>query len=803
MTVRNDATRLTVRPADRRHPRSVVARQGQVLLDTDLDQQSRHLLDRVETGADDSFGSPGRLVVPAGSTAFEITAAASPADCRIGPGHGYLRGWLLENVTDPCTLATQPHPRTDTTPAAPYLLAVKALVRHVDPVEEPAWADAALGDAQASGRALLDWQVFPFAPSPPWNTPPTCATATTVADWAKLVQPSTGTLAVIPDAKPPATDPCSLAPTGGYSRAENLLYRIEVHGGTARADLPAFDGPRFGLAGTKIKMSRRNASVMARITQITGTEVTVTPPSLDPLNWFATGTYAEVVSVHDDVDPRDAAGTERLFRVAKATDTVVRLEDAATTLLTAVAGKPGWFLRLWDAFPDGSGVATVSLANPKLSQPIDLGDGLKVRVGAGSDAAAGPILRRGDHWTFAARADGTVDWPAGSPHETPHGPETRYAPLAVVSTSAGAPEGEDCRIPLATLTDRVLLYRGGDGQELPASPGGGFQPLPAKLRVAVMRGRTPVTGATVRWSLPAAGPSVEINGQQVDAATTVDLDTGSEGLCEVNWAIDAGAPPGPHQVQAELLSAAGTSEGPAVVFTAGFREPAGQAAPFPTLRLTAIRLLDPNGDPTDLVVEQLILNGLEVPFSAFANAISIGISGPPLDATPQPFDPIVEVELDLPYPTTDPDRRYWALASKKNVTGTFGFQRVRLDGEVSVVPKRSDPVQQGLLWKPSAQAIGFLQSLPAHRGGFAVTDRAALAEAGWTGEPEYPRLLCRLRVRSAHVWSTDRQTERRIYLNAEHLGTSEKSTGRELLVRERDPQRAADLDMFFYLRLNG
>ena len=65
---------------------------------------------------------------------------------------------------------------------------------------------------------------------------------------------------------------------------------------------------------------------MARITQITGAEVTVTPPSLDPLNWFATGTFAEVVSVHDDVDPRDAAGTERLFRVAKATDTVVRLE---------------------------------------------------------------------------------------------------------------------------------------------------------------------------------------------------------------------------------------------------------------------------------------------------------------------------------------------------------------------------------------------------------------------------------------------------------------------------------------------
>jgi hypothetical protein len=808
MTVRNDATRLMVRPADHRRPRAVVARQGQVLLDTDLDQESGHLLDRVETGTDDAFGSPLRLVVPAGSTAFAITPAAAPADCGIGPGHGYQRGWLLENVS-PSTLATQPHPRTDTTPTAPFLLAVKALVRHVDPVEEPAWADAALGDAQASGRTLLDWQVFPFTEDPPWDSPPRCATAITGPGWAAMVAPSTGTLAVVPDTAPPPTDPCSLAPSGGYSRAENLLYRIEVHGGTARADVPAFDGPRFGLAGLTIKMSRRNASVLARVTGTAGAEVTVTPPALDPLNWFAPGTYAEVVSVHDDVDPRDAAAAQRLFRVARATDTVVTLENAAKPLLSAIAGAAGWFLRLWDAFPDGSGLATVSTAaDPNLSQSIDLGDGLAVRVGAGSGGAAVTVLRRADYWTFAARADGTVDWPAGSPHETPHGPETRYAPLAVVSTSADAPRAEDCRIPLATLTDRVLLYRGGDGQELPAPAGGGFQPLPARLRVAVMRGRTPVTGATVRWSLPGAGPGVQVTGQALTAGTHIDADTDQDGLCEVEWAIDAGAAVGvAHQVQAELLAPAGTAEGAAVVFTAGFREPAGGTPPSPTLRLTAIRLLDPGDNPTDLLKEQFILNGLEVPFFAFANAISIGISGPPLGATLQPFDPIVEVELDLPYPTTDPERVYWLQASRDQagtpqVTGTFGFHRVRLDGEVDVLPTNDGPRQRGLVWKPSQQAIGFLMSLPLHHGGFTVVDQNQLKELGWTGKPVYPFLLCRLRVRSAHVWSVNPDTQQRIYLNAEHLGTSDQFTGRELLLKERDAQRTADLDMFFYLRLD-
>jgi hypothetical protein len=74
-----------------------------------------------------------------------------------------------------------------------------------------------------------------------------------------LAAPSSGTLTVVPDAAPPATDPCSLTPQGGYSRAENLLYRIEVHGGVPRADRPAADGPRFGMDGLKVKLSRRNA----------------------------------------------------------------------------------------------------------------------------------------------------------------------------------------------------------------------------------------------------------------------------------------------------------------------------------------------------------------------------------------------------------------------------------------------------------------------------------------------------------------------------------------------------------------
>jgi len=827
MTIRNDATRATVRPKDPRALRSVVARQGQVLLDADLDQQSREALHRVETETQDVLGSPGRLVVPAGSNAFAVTAAATPDACALGAGHGYLDGWLVENTADAVLLSGQPHPRTETTPAPPFLIALKSLVRYVDPVEEPAFADPALGDAQASGRALVDWQAFPFVPAAGWGPgSPGCAVASAHPDWVALAAPSSGTLTVVPDAAPPSDDPCSLTPQGGYSRTENLLYRVEVHGGVPRADLSAADGPRFKMNGLRVKMSRRNASVLARVTAVDGTRITVAPPALDPLNWFAPGAYAEFVTAHDDLDPHDALAGERLFQVARATDTVVTVEAGAAALATRVkTSTQTWFLRLWDAVADGTGAATVkpSAAAAQTSDPVDLGDGLKVVFGTG----ALDTFRRGDHWTFAARADGTVDWPAGVA-EPPHGPAVRYAPLAVVTEPAPtAPE--DCRVPAAALTDRVLLYRGGDGQEVPVPAAGGFVALPATLQVAVMRGRAPVPGARVQWVLPTGAVATRVAGAPVDATHGVTTTTGSEGLTEVVWSLDSAQPGARHQVRAELLlPAGGTARGPGVTFTAAFRTAASTSydaadactllaaattvkdaldvlcanvttvAPTPTLQLGAIQLRGP-GAVTELLKDPVILNGLEVPHTAFLDGILLAtqLSGKAIkpESAMRTFDPVVEVELDLPYPTTDADKIYWATVSTKQISRPFGFQRLRLEGSVAI----EDAAAPGVLWKPSDAAVVFLKTANLHRWGQQVTS-AAPKQAGWGGT-DADTVLCRLRVRSAHVWAEDPNTKKRAYLNAEHLGTKAGSTDRELLVKERDPQRAADLEMFFYLKL--
>ncbi|MFB6608710.1 hypothetical protein ACFCVO_00170 [Agromyces sp. NPDC056379] len=829
MTIRNDATRLRLRTRDPRPARSVVSRQGQALLDADLNQQSQHLLERIESETQDTFGSPDRLVVPTGSSAFAVTPDPTGSAIGIGAGRGYLDGWAVECPEPGCTIGTQPHARDDGPIPDPVAVVLKSLVRHIDPVEESAYADPALGDAQTPGRALVDWQVFPFAPAGAWGSP-ACATILQQKDYLRLTAPSTGTLAVVPDAAPPAADPCSLEPAGGYSRSENLLYRIEVDGGMPRKDYPAVDGPRFGLDGLRLKMSRRNASVMVRIVSVKGERMTVEPPPLDPVNWFYPGTFAELVSAHDDIDPRDAAATDRVLQVNYSEDDVVVVATAAAP---AVAGKTGWFLRLWDGFADGHGIATVTTdaATPDVSKDIDLGDGLKVRLGAGTGGAAQATFRRGDYWTFAARSDGTIDWPAGTVFETPHGPETRYAPLAVLT--GAPPVADDCRIPSATLTDRALLYRGGDGQAVPAPAGGGFAILPSKLRVAVQRGRAPVKGARLLWSAPAAlsTPDSRIDGSVVGGAATLEVVTGADGTSEVEWSVDSAFPLDAHRVQVTLLDGDGNPEGTVMVFTAQFATAAGTsyqpgacnvlaqsttvqealdalcaavggepAIEPETLALTSINLLGPQGT-INLVVENLIQTGLDVPYNAFIEGIGIGISGNPLECRPAEFDPVVEVELDLPYPTTDHDRLHWAQASIAGggIGGSFGFQNVRLDGTVEVTHGPINQLEPGLVWLPSKRTMRFLETVPWHRFG---TEHALLpgelAELGWE-QDEPHTILCRLRVRSAHVWTTGKSGER-VWLNAEHLGTSNGFTGRELMLHERDPQRAADIEVFFYLQ---
>ncbi|UWU14079.1 DUF6519 domain-containing protein [Rhizobium sullae] len=836
MTIRADATRQIINSRDPRPLRAVAPRQGQVLLDADFDQDARLTLTRIDGDMSDVIGAPGRLAYPSGTSAFAIQAGGGPLNLSIQPGHGFLDGWRLDNMAA-CTLATQPHPRNGDAATLPSVVAIKALIRHVDPVEEPAFADKALGDAQASGRLIADWQVLPQ----PVHGSVSCATAPQNADWLRLTAPSSGSIAVTVQPSVPGTDPCSLMPQGGYTRLENLLYRLEVHGGVPIAEAgsppPLADGPRFGLQGLKLKLSRRNASLLVAITGINGNEITVSPPSLDPRSWFAPGSWAEIVSLHDDVDPRAALTSERLFRVALATDEKVTVEaTTAAIAATGAAATGGWFLRFWDVLPDSSGLIVFGAPGAGgLTAVQSLGDGLSIQGGGGAAAT----FRRGDYWTFAARADGTIDWPS-STQQTPHGPETRYAPLSVATGSPAASTFDDCRIPCARLTDRVLHYRGGDGQAA-FSNGGGPIKLAAPLRLAVLRGSTPVPGAIVQWSLPPGAQPSMIDAAPVTSVQQQQSTTNAQGEVSVSWTIDGNAPSALHQIRASLLGAGGAQP---VTFTARFDQakttsydPLGcehlkdfdnvQAAidglcglintKFPVLKLARIDLFDPKGKTTALIndKEETILNGLEVDCDSFLSGIAIGLDlDDSLNLGIQKFDPILELELELPYPTTDADKVYWLHASQPGdkkeypLCSTWGFQRIRLDGDIRI--DSSPDGYPALIWTPHSMARTFLETARYHRFGQRITGLFAEQLYEWWKPDRLERILCRLRLRSAHIWADintgkegakDEKRPERVYLNAEHLGCVGSVTGRELSLRELDPQRAADLDMFFYLKV--
>ena len=830
MTMRNDATRLRVPARDTRMFRGVVPRQGQVLLDTDFSQESRALHYRLEEETADVLNSRGKLVYPASEPAFQVTANGGPADFIVSAGHGYLDGWLLQNSAA-ATLQTQAHPRQGDVLTAPAIIAIKALVRHIDPVEDSNLADRGLGDAQASGRALNDWQVF--ALNVPGGGPLDCAGAAQDPGWTAVIAPSSGTMSVHKQTATPSTDPCSLTPGGGYTRLENLLYRVEVHGGKPLGGIPDVDGPRFGLDGLVVKFSRRNASIMARIVDVDVARFRVEPAGLDLRAWFAPGTYAEIVNIHDDVDPRAALANERLFQVSVATADSVELKataaQIAATGVSAAAdpSQASWFLRLWDPLPADEGTNTVEAVGAD-SKMVELGDGLSVQFHDAGNAT----FRRGDYWTFAARVDGSIEWPvsvANTPEPmVPHGPEVRYATLAIM-TADNPPAYENCSVPFGSLTDRLLFYRGGDGQSVFPDPAQAFVSLSGPLRVAVMRGQTPVPGAKIRWSPGAGAPDTEINGQPCSPAQPVITVTDSSGIVEVAWALDRAKLHELHQVTAALMLSPTEDLPNCVEFNASFAtakqtayEPGqcphlvnvtnvqdaldtlcanlGQDSPRRTINLSRITLI--GGQETQLIDDGLILNGLEVRFDAFMERIRFGLDAKGLELQFDPLDPVVEIILDLPYPCTDADRFYWTVVSGGHgmLTQPFGFQQIRLDGMVITEPGAGESL---LEWTPSPAVQAFLRSEPRHWFGQALgPDRPRLEQLGWVNQPRYAKIPCRIRLRSALIWAKDPDTGQPIYLNAEHLGTRATQGARPLLLKEKDPQRAGDLDMFIYLKVH-
>ncbi|WIX99180.1 DUF6519 domain-containing protein [Amycolatopsis mongoliensis] len=422
-----DFSRSTFRPG--RGYSAVLAQQGRVQLDADVNEQAAIQLHLARTIAADVIGPHGGP-----GDGFTVAYVPSPdgkkpADLAITPGRYYVDGVLADSAPPPVYQAVggstedtqdtedtaglgywnqpfafrDPENGADLLPTPPFLVYLRLDERLVTAVQDPAIRESALGAAlpDTGARTQVTWQVLAAASLKPeafdeWVTQRTAESAFLAA----RVQKPDGT----------DDDPCVLAPDAAYRGPENQLYRVEVHqGGSAES--------------ATFKWSRDNGSIVFPLTGVDGQWVTLETLGRDDKLAVEVGDWVEAAddttAARDEVTP--------LLRVEELDPAGRRVRLSAPPEV----GSRHPLLRRWDQQPPRLRDGAVRITE---GDWLDLEDGVQVWF------AAEGTYRTGDHWLIPARTlTADVEWPvdtAGRPLLLPPaGEPAHYAPLAWVGDS--------------------------------------------------------------------------------------------------------------------------------------------------------------------------------------------------------------------------------------------------------------------------------------------------------------------------------------------------------------------------------
>ncbi len=304
---------------------------------------------------------------------------------------------------------------------------LEAWERHVTAVEDPGIREGALGSTDTTTRTALVGQIKLATLS--GSLPGGAGAAPVLRAAFAEVEKSGGRVTIDVPETTPTTDPCALPELAGYSGSDNRLYRLEVQRGG-------------GLSDVRFKWSRDNGADLFAANLTTDGKL-----KFDAGTPLEAGDIVEVLSNVVDLGdealasvgagglvPSDRAVGQlaqlRDVQVASSSDEVlfdlvelddvtqsVTLDDRYGTLPDAVLKLRRW-TGVLDAL-DGVG-------------PYTLEDGLTVEL---SSTGA---YRAGQYWQYEARAVGAN---ANGPWRSePHGPERRFAPLALLEyNGAGQP----------------------------------------------------------------------------------------------------------------------------------------------------------------------------------------------------------------------------------------------------------------------------------------------------------------------------------------------------------------------------
>jgi hypothetical protein len=425
-----------------KHYSRVLQQQGRVALDADGNEASAIMLHHLRMLTKDlysSFGGP-----PDSGFALVPDASSKPWSLRIGPGHYWVNGILVENegwvdyAHQPDFLLEQPdnagaggdpllrflqQPSVDVT----FWLYLDIWERHVSWVEDDSVREPALGGPDTCSRAQVVWQVKAL----PWNVKNWGASDAEGACGAALPDlPGLGTaqLAARTDPGPAFTDPCIIVPGAAYRGAANQLYRVEVHAG--------------GDATTaSFKWSRENGSV---VTRWLGNGSDAAALLVKSSRGFTSGDWVELT--HDALEFAGLPGTLVKLSVIDGDQLTVDASSGSAPVWSAELSNPRvrrWDQRGNDVLPLREGAVPIIESTAAAAQWIDLEDGVQIIFEAGRQ------YRSGDYWLIPARvATQGITWPQedGLPAlQLAQGAEHAYAPLGVLRFNGQQIQVLSCR----------------------------------------------------------------------------------------------------------------------------------------------------------------------------------------------------------------------------------------------------------------------------------------------------------------------------------------------------------------------
>ncbi len=415
-----------------KHFSRVLMQQGRVQLDSDFNEQDAILWWRLRLLAKDLVGRHAASAeLPDSFKVATINLSGgglAPRDFSIAAGRYYVEGIPCEN--DVAVRYTKqpsfPLASNDDVGALlngrSYLVYVDVWERHITWIEDPSIREVALGGPDTCARARVVWQIRVHELTREQVVNRTAAGEDLLDQFLRGA------------ALDWITDPqlnVSTPPVGGYTGAENRLYRVEIHqSGVASNDATGHEGT------ATFKWSRCNGSATFPIEKVSGSEVTLSN---------AAGVKNDRLQVGDWVEVVDQAYELRRRALPLLQVTQTKHGDRQVALSTGVPSDVGRdpalhpYARRWDQRDgvDYNGVLPVVAQLP--NDWIQLEDGLQIQFSASGN------YRTGDYWMIPARtATADVEWPGepGRPRwRIPHGVTHYYAPLAKLKIdAAGTPQ---------------------------------------------------------------------------------------------------------------------------------------------------------------------------------------------------------------------------------------------------------------------------------------------------------------------------------------------------------------------------